>query len=57
MKQEKIGLQITNKWTGKRYLYPTIYNTTEDAAKAKNTIPQNTKNNEIEVVKILIYGR
>lgn len=52
MIQEKGGLLITNVWTGKKYLYPVIYDTQEQAKEQQTKIPQATKNNSIEVVKI-----
>lgn len=55
MIEEKRALMITNKWTGKKYLFPVIYDTIEQAVGAKDTIPQATKNNDVEVVKIEIW--
>jgi hypothetical protein len=55
MIEEKRALLITNRWTGHKYLFPILYETIEEAVQAKNSVPQSTKNNTIEVVKVEIW--
>lgn len=55
MIEEKRALMITNKWTGKKYLYPVIYDTEQQATDQQTKIPQATKNNVVEVVKVEIW--
>lgn len=49
----QFALKITNVWTQKDYLYPTLFDRYDDAEKAIHKIPQSqTQNNKIEIVEI-----
>lgn len=45
------AIKVTNKYTGKAYLYPTLYQGTEEELK-NMTIPQKTQHNQLEIIEI-----